>query len=169
MGRKSTKKEKNVYQQYREEAGLSREQASDLMNAVPDYKLVRIEDGTEPTPYEVTQMAQAYGKPELCNYHCSHVCEIGKKYVPQVEVSELPSIVLQTVAKLNEIHPWINRLIQISSDGKITEDELDDFIKISSMLDEVSLAADSLNLWIEKTFKENGINELIIEKKKAAL
>ena len=89
-----------------------------------------------------------------------------KRYVPQVAVSELPSIVLQTVAKLNEIYPWINRFIQISSDGKISEDEFDDFIRISSMLDEVSLAADSLNLWIEKTFKENGMNELILEKKK---
>ena len=58
------------------------------------------------------------------------------------------------------------RLIQIARDGKITDDEIKDFAFISQKLDEVSLAIDSLNLWVDKTASENGLNiELLNETK----
>lgn len=69
-------------------------------------------------PDIVLQLADLYHAPELCNYHCTHKCEIGQKYIPQVDVQDLPSIVLSTVATLNEIQPLVNRLIQITMDGK---------------------------------------------------
>ena len=93
-------------------------------------------------------MASCYNRPDLCNYYCSHKCSIGEKYVPEVEVTELPNIILETIASLNEINPLTGRLIQISRDGKITDDEIHDFALISKKLDEISLAIDSLNLWV---------------------
>lgn len=89
-------------------------------------------------------MASCYNRPDLCNYYCSHKCSIGEKYVPEVEVTELPNIILETIASLNEINPLIGRLIQISRDGKIADDEIHDFALISKKLDEISLAIDSL-------------------------
>ena len=66
----------------------------------------------------------------------------------------------------NEINPLTGRLIQIARDGKITDDEIKDFAFISQKLDEVSLAIDSLNLWVDKTASENGLNiELLNETK----
>ena len=93
-------------------------------------------------------MASCYNRPDLCNYYCSHKCSIGEKYVPEVEVTELPNIILETIASLNEINPLTGRLIQISRDGKITDDEIHNFALISKKLDEISLAIDSLNLWV---------------------
>lgn len=167
MGKKSTKPDKNIYQLCRDELGLTREKASELMTGVSAAQIEKIEYGTkEPTPYEVVQMAGCYKRPDLCNYFCSHKCEIGKKYIPEVQVAELSNIILETIASLNEINPLTSRLIQIARDGKITDDEIPDFAYISSKLDEVSLAIDALNMWVDKTAAENDINEELLNKEK---
>ena len=68
----------------REAAGLTRAEASDKMEAVSDSKIEKFEYETqEPTPYDIIQMADAYKRPDLCNYYCSHKCEIGHRYVPE--------------------------------------------------------------------------------------
>ena len=168
MGKQSTRENKTIYQICREEAGLTRLEASEKMTAVSDSKIEKFEyEMQEPTPYDIIQMADAYGRPDLCNYYCSHKCEIGHRYVPEVEVSDLSNIILETIASLNEINPLTTRLIQIARDGKISDDEIKDFAFISNKLDEISLAIDSLNLWVDKTAGEQGLNiELLREEKK---
>ena len=159
MGRNSTRKSKIIYQICREDSGLSREKASELMDGISVSRIEKIEyEMQPPTPYDVVQMADCYKRPDLCNYYCSHRCEIGDRYVPEVEISELSNIILETIASLNDINPLTNRLIQITRDGKITDDEIPDFAYISSKLDEVSLAVNALNLWIEKTASQNQLN-----------
>lgn len=167
MGKQSTRENKNIYQLCREERGLTREKASESMVGISVSRIEKIEyELQEPTPYDVVQMADCYKRPDLCNYFCSHKCEIGNRYVPEIEVSELPNIILETIASLNEINPLTGRLIQITRDGKISDDEIKDFAYISKKLDEVSLAVDSLNLWIDKTASEHNINvELLNEEK----
>ena len=169
MGKQSTRENKTIYQLYREECGLTREQASDAMTGVSLSRIEKFEyELQEPTPYDIVQMADCYNRPDLCNHFCSHKCEIGKRYVPEIEISELSNIILETIAGLNEINPLTNRLIQIARDGKISDDEIKDFAYISKKLDEISLAVDSLNLWVDITAGENGINVEMLnaEKKK---
>lgn len=167
MGKQSTRENKTIYQICREEAGLTRAEASERMTAVSDSKIEKFEyEMQEPAPYDIIQMADAYRRPDLCNYYCSHKCEIGQRYVPEVDVSDLPDIILETIASLNEINPLTSRLIQIARDGKISDDEIKDFAFISNKLDEISLAIDSLNLWVEKTAGEQGLNmEMLREEK----
>ena len=170
MGKQSTREHKNIYQLYREAQGLTREKASEKMVGISASRIEKIEYETQaPTPYDVVQMADCYKKPELCNYFCSHRCEIGDRYVPEIEVSELSNIILETIASLNEISPLTGRLIQIARDGKITDDEIKDFAFISKKLDEVSLAIDSLNLWVDKTASENNININLLNTEKEKL
>lgn len=170
MGRMSTKTNKNIYQLCREASGLSREKASEMMEGISASRIEKIEYETQhPTPYDVVQMADCYKRPELCNYYCSHRCEIGDRYVPEIEVSELSSIILETIASLSEIQPLTGRLIQIARDGQITDDELHDFAFISSKLDEVSLAVNALNLWVEKTAGENQLNLELLNAEKEKL
>ena len=114
-------------------------------------------------------MADCYNKPDLCNYYCSHQCEIGDRYVPEIEVADLSAIILETIASLNEIHPLTNRLVQIARDGKVSDDEIRDFAYISSKLDEVSLAVNALNLWAERTAGEQGLNMELYRAAKAQL
>ena len=167
MGKQSKRENKTIYQICREEAGLTRSEASEKMTAVSDSKIEKFEyEIQEPTPYDIIQMADAYRRPDLCNHYCSHKCEIGHRYVPEVKVSDLSNIILETIASLNEINPLTTRLIQIARDGRISDDEIKDFALISKKLDEISLAIDSLNLWIDKTASEQALNiELLNEEK----
>ena len=166
MGRQSIKENKLIYQIYREKAGLTREKASDLMDAISPSRIEKIENGQEPTPYDIIQMAACYRKPDLCNYFCSHRCEIGKRFVPEVSAATLPNIILETIASLNDISPFTNMLIQIARDGMVTDDEIPDFAKISVKLDKISAAINALNLWIEKTSVDNNINIEMLKKEK---
>lgn len=169
-GKQSTRENKTIYQICREEAGLTRSEASEKMTAVSDSKIEKFEyEIQEPTPYDIIQMADAYKRPDLCNYYCSHKCEIGHRYVPEVEVTDLSNIILETIAGLNEINPLTGRLIQIARDGKISDDEMKDFAFISKKLDEISLAIDSLNLWIDKTASEQGLNFELLNAEKEKL
>ena len=170
MGRQSIRENKNIYQLAREERGLTREKAADLMPAFSSARIEKIEYETqEPTPYDIVQMADCYGRPDLCNYYCSHKCAIGDRYVPEVEITDLSAIILETIAGLNDVDALTNRLIQIGRDGKITDDEIKDFALISSKLDAISLAIDSLNLWVDKTAGEQKINLDLLKAEKEKL
>ena len=80
-----------------------------------------------------------------------------------------PIIILETIASLNEINPLTTRLIQIARDGRISDDEIKDFALISKKLDAISLAIDSLNLWVDKTVSEQCLNLELLNAEKEKL
>ncbi len=73
-------------------------------------------------------MAEKYKQPSLCNYYCANQCPIGQHYVPEIKIKDLSQIVLEMLASLNSMENKKERLIEITVDGKITSDELEDFI-----------------------------------------
>lgn len=151
MGKASVRENKNIYFQTREELGLTREQAGDLLVTVPPERIEKIENERSlPHPEEVLAMSRGYKKPTLCNYYCSTECPIGKQYVPKVEVKELSAIVLEMLASLNAVNRKQERLIEITADGKIDNDEIDDFIYIQDELERISITVETLQLWAEK-------------------
>lgn len=161
MGRKSTKENKNIYQESRENVGLTREAAAEVLQFITADRLVKIEnDSSAPHPEEILAMADGYKNPSLCNYYCSHECPIGQEYVPEVKSKALAQITLEMLATINTLGKEKERLIEITLDGKITDDEMPDFLSIKKNLDDMALAIDSLKLWIEHSIA-NG--ELEIE------
>lgn len=157
MGRASTKENKNRYQLAREELGLSREKASDLLEVIPPERIEKIENERSlPHPDEVLVMSQKYKKPSLCNYYCSNECPIGKEYVPEVQIKELSAIVIEMLASLNSVNKTKDRLIEIAADGVISDDEIDDFIHIQEELERISTTVETLQLWAEKMLA-NGV------------
>ena len=151
MARSSTRENKTVYQLRREELGLTREKASELLEGITPERIERIESEKYLAhPDEILLMAEKYQAPQLCNYYCSNECEIGKKYVPQITIKDLPQIVLEILASLNAVKCNQERLIEITSDGFIQADEVEDFIKIQRDLERISLTVDALQLWTEK-------------------
>lgn len=160
MGKKSVKQNKNIYQISREEAELTRDKASELMEFVSSDRIEKIEsEKTVPHPDEIMAMADCYKNPLLCNHYCANVCPIGQEYVPATELKDLPMIVLEMLASLNAIEKEKNRLIEITADGEITEDEYADFGKIKEKLDKISLTVDSLQLWIDHAMAHDEIDE----------
>lgn len=159
MPRRSTKKDKNIYFKSREEAGLTRAQASEL-TYISESRIEKIEYGQmQITPQDVVSMAHAYKKPALCNYYCSNDCEIGQKTVPELELTNLTQITLSLLNSLNELNTEKERLIQISADGEITSDELSDFVAIKKELAELSVSIDTLQLWIDHMIANGKIDK----------
>ena len=160
MGRNSTKEDKNIYQQSRENASLTREAAAEKLEFISESKIEKIEyEKILPHPDEVLAMAKCYKNPSLCNYYCSHECPIGQEYVPEVTFKELSQITLEMLASLNSLEKEKNRLIEITVDGLISDDELEDFKKIQSQLSQISLAIDSLQLWVDKALIDGKISQ----------
>ena len=125
MPRISKKQNKNVYQRLREEAKLTREAASVLLETVSPERIERIEsEKAEPYPDEVLLMSKKYKAPSLCNYYCSNQCPIGQYYVPEIKLKDLSQIILEMLSSLNSMNKCKDRLIDITADGKIDEDEL---------------------------------------------
>jgi len=55
------------------------------------------------------------------------------------------------IASLNAADAKKDRLVEITVDGKIDNDkELKDFIAIEETMDKISMAVDSLRLWMEQ-------------------
>ena len=165
MGRKSTKENKNIYFTSRENMGYSREAAAEKLQFVSADRIEKIEnERSVPHPEEVLAMADCYKNPSLCNYFCSHECSIGIEYVPEIKAKELSQITLEMLATLNVLVKGKDRLIEITVDGEISEDEIPDFIAIQKELEKMSMVIDSLNLWIDKTIVSGKIDKSLLEK-----
>ena len=164
MGKKSTKENKNIYQIYREEMEYTREQASNIMEYITADRIQKIENEKSLAhPDEIILMASCYKSPDLCNYYCSHECPIGKHYVPEVKMKELSQITLEMLASLNSLEKEKNRLIEITADGRITEDEFHDFNMIRDQLNKISHSVNSLQLWLEKTIADGNLDKSILD------
>lgn len=159
MASHKTPVKKSRYQECRELLGISREKASELLETISPERIERIETGKYPAyPEEVLNMAEKYHEPQLCNYYCARECAIGKQYVPEIEVKHLPQIVLEMLASLNSVRNRQERLIDITADGHITENEITDFVTIQKELERISRTVESLQLWSEKKIADGEID-----------
>jgi hypothetical protein len=159
MARKSIRDNKSVYQIAREEKALTRAQASELMKTISEDRIDKIERGVLlPKAEDILAMAKCYKRPDLCNYFCTHECQIGKENIAEVRMEDLSQIVLEAIAALNRLETEKNRFIEIAVDGEIYEDEYKDFARIQNELNNISMAVSSLQLWVDKTIAEGKIN-----------
>ena len=160
MARVSTKENKNIYQLTREGLKLSREAASELLESIPPERIEKIENERSlPHPDEVLVMSDKYMQPSLCNYYCANQCPIGQEYVPEIKVKDLSQIVLEMLASLNSVSKQKDRLIEITADGKISGNELEDFIFIQEELERISITVETLQLWSERMMATGVIDE----------
>ena len=159
VGKKSIKENKKPYQLRREELGLSRDQASELLESIQPERILRIENEVSlPQPEEVLIMADKYRMPDLCNYYCSNECPIGQQYVPEIKIEDLSKIVLKMIASLNSVSKEKDRLIEITADGTIDENEIKDFVHIQEELEKISVTVETLQLWAEKMIADGSID-----------
>lgn len=159
MGRTSTKTNKNIYQTTREGLQLTREKAGELLETIAPERIEKIEsEKSLPHPDEVLIMADKYKMPNLCNYYCANQCPIGQQYVPEIKIKDLSQIILEMLASLNSMHKKQERLIEITADGKIDREELEDFIYIQEELERISITVETLQLWSEKMLATGAID-----------
>ena len=150
MGRRSTKEDKNIYQQSRENMDLSREAAEEILAFVSADRIEKIESGkSAPHPDEVLAMEQGYQNPELSNYYCTHECPIGMKYVQKAELKELPQLTVELLSALHAMELERDQLIDISVDGRVNSFERKKFDVILQKLSALDRAIRGMRIWIE--------------------
>ena len=170
MARKSTKENKNIYQRTREGLDLTREEASELLETMSPERIEKIEsERSMPHPDEVLLMSDKYKQPTLCNYYCANQCPIGAQYVPEIKIKDLSQIVLETIASVNTMQKKKDRLIEITVDGHISDDELADFVHIQEELEKISVAVETLQLWCERMVDTGAIDKTQYETYKRTL
>ncbi len=159
MGRKASKATGNIYYIARiraaEKNGVfsSREKAA-LQLGIERSRLARIElDKIEPYAEEVLIMAREYNAPYLCEDFCNNICPIGmdrvlgksKKQVKQESLERLSLRFLNSVQSIDDIS---KKLVNISMDGQVTEEEYEGFHKVLQALNEVSENIKSIKAFI---------------------
>ncbi len=152
-----------IYKKTRTGHGMTRDAVCDkamlLNNPIQPERLERIENGKFPiTPDEVLLLSEIYGEPTLCNHYCSNECPIGEKYVPEVKVKDLAQIVLEMLSSLNSMKKNQERLIEITADSIIDDDEIQDFVFIQKELERISITVETLQLWVEQMIADKKIN-----------
>lgn len=156
MGTNPTKAAGNIYCRCRKEAAKyndklsSREGAAELLGISPstlaDYEL----DITKIIPADnILRMADLYNAPEIRNYYCKNCCPLGTD-VPEVRIGELDRITVRALASLRSVSKVRENLLDITEDGRITEEEKPVLEEIIQNLDELSAIAQSLKAWTEK-------------------
>lgn len=164
MGKKSIKENKNMYQVCRENAGYTRDRAGEEMVFVSSDRIEKIEsEKSVPHPDEIMAMADCYKAPALRNYYCTHECAIGKLHVPEIRLKDLSQITLELLSSLNNMEKDKNKLISITVDGKISEDEYRDFAMIQKQLECISISVKSLQLWVDQTIANGEIDKKLLK------
>ena len=167
MARASVKANKNIYHTTRENLDLTREKASEILEGLPPERIEKIEnERIIPHPEDILAMAKGYKAPHLCNHYCSNQCPIGQEYVPEIKAKDLSQIVLEVIAYLNSMEQKKDRLVEITYDGKIDKEEIDDFIYIQRELERISVAVETLQLWSERMLAIGAIDKEEYEKRK---
>lgn len=149
----------NVYYQARKEAALyndklnSREGAAELLgisvSSLADYELGM----TKFVPVDkVRLMAELYNAPQLMNGYCKYECPLGEHRILPVKVESVELAALKFLDALNKIdlRDVQMRLTTISSNGRIDENEKDDFLDIVSKLEAVQEQIETLKLLADK-------------------
>ena len=73
-------------------------------------------------------------------------------------MKDLSQIVLEILASLNSMSKNKDRLIEITYDGDISNDEIEDFIQIQRELERISITVETLQLWCEQMLAEGIID-----------
>lgn len=150
MGRHPTKAAGNPWCDARLKAAkyddrlYSRQFAAELLgishSQLADYELNK----TKVVPVDsAIRMADLYNAPELKNYYCRKICPLGCEF-PEIrdEGFLMPTIRALSVFEKME---WIRvTLTEIAKDGKITDDEWDDFNRILELLEEIETVSQQL-------------------------
>jgi len=131
---------RNIYQIARESTGLTQEKASELMDISVDS--LRAYEGGKRIPPDkiVIKMIEIYDTQYLAYQHLKTSAEIGQKYLPNIEIRELPVAILKLQKEVTDFIKCKDLMIEITCDGIIDDDERPQWNQIMKELDDVAEA-----------------------------
>ncbi|KIL06616.1 transcriptional regulator [Clostridium botulinum] len=128
---------RNIYQIARESTGLTQEKACELLDVSVDS--VRAYEGGKRVPPDrvVIKMIEIYNAQYLAYQHLKTSAEVGQKYLPNIEIKELPLAMLRLQKEVSDFIKLKDEMIEITCDGIIDDEEKPRWAKIMKELDDV--------------------------------
>ncbi|ACD51491.1 putative prophage LambdaCh01, transcriptional regulator [Clostridium botulinum E3 str. Alaska E43] len=128
---------RNIYQIARESTGLTQERACELLDISVDS--VRAYEGGKRVPPDrvVIKMIEIYNAQYLAYQHLKTSAEVGQKYLPNIEIKELPLAMLRLQKEVSDFIKLKDEMIEITCDGIIDDEEKPRWAKIMKELDDV--------------------------------
>lgn len=145
-------KKENPYLFCRKKRNLTRDKLNEMIGISSD-RLGDIEKNERNAePEDIVNLSKCYEMPRLCQYYCSHECEVGKMIgYPEIDLHDsenLAKIALEILYCLKPIQNIdTDKLIEISRDAKISPDQIQDFKTIKETLEPLSKFYNALVLW----------------------
>lgn len=163
MGKDPMKENTNVYFQSRKRAASyneklwSREGAAELLgisvSTLADYEL----GNTKVMPVDkVVLMADLYKAPELITGYCMNECPVHGFLPLATEGKSLEGVALRLLKGFNEnaLKDMRDKLIEITADGQITDDEVPVLRKIITRLEDLVEVISEMKIVGEKYMNE---------------
>ncbi len=159
MGRRASKANKNIYYLARMQAAekepvfSSRENASERLR-IERSRLARIElDKIQPYPEEILIMSKAYNAPYLCNDYCKNICPIGinnaiGEKMKDIKKDSFERLSLRFISNAHSVEDISRKLVDISKDGKVTEEEYESFHKVLAAMDDLAESIKEIKAYI---------------------
>lgn len=116
-------------------------------------RLEEIETGKrEPYTDEILIMAEAYDAPYLVEHYCNHICKIGQKFgCKYVEnKGDAYKATVMFIKSLKEAEQAKEKILEILSDGEISQDEISMLDESISKLNETMTDIINLKIALEK-------------------
>lgn len=131
---------RNIYQIARESAGITQEHAAELIDI--SVESLRAYEYAKRIPPDkvVIKMIEIYNAQYLAYQHLKTSEEIGKRYLPDLEIKDLPTAILRVLKETEDFIECRKDLIDITCDGLISDNELPRWKYILEQLDELANA-----------------------------
>lgn len=138
-----------MFKEARNQAGMSRDEAAFRLH-IGSRTLTNYEHGFTVTPPEIAlKMQKVYRDPTLTARYCSNYCPIGQIFAHQVpEHNNLCQAVLGLLKEQNDVEQIRTKLIEITADGIVEQNELpafelvmEELLDLEKKIEEVKLQA----------------------------
>lgn len=160
MGTRPTKAKDNIFCKARLDAARyndklkSRAGAAEALGYASESTISDWELGISvPTPEAVLKMSDLYNAPELINTYCHNLCPLGWD-IPEITAQDLDRISIKALSSFQKISKTKEELLDIVSDGIVSEDEQPTLNKVLSSLDELNTVTQELKAWVTKNCKK---------------
>lgn len=114
---------KNIYKNARLFAGLTIEQAAESIGIAP-RTLAGYEKGEYVPPADIVcKMCEVYQTDWLAYQHLQSSNPLGRKYLPEIDFSSLPMMVLRFQKEMADANKVAGDMVEVTCDGKVDEHE----------------------------------------------
>lgn len=134
------RKHRNIYKIGREDAGLTQERASELIDISVESLRAYENNIRIPPDSVVIRMIEIYDARYLAYQHLKTSAEVGRKYMPDIELKDLPMAILNLQKAVADYLKAEDEVIDIVYDGVIDKEERPRWETILQMLDKISEA-----------------------------